>query len=208
MAMFSELLGNAFCAAMAATKTLKLELFQAKDADGTDAELITGKAATATANTLANVVTLTLATVLVTQTVTINGVVFTAHTDTTTVADREFAIDGDDTADAAALVVCLNDPDYGVPGVTASSAVGVVTLTSTDPGEVLITASASDSTVTIATTSMAVQVELLAEEMKTNDDFTHVACKVTTTADTVAESTVIRTGSRYGIDQSVGASAA
>ena len=46
------------------------------------------------------------------------------------------------------------------------------------------------------------------EEMKTNDDFTHVACKVTTTANTVAEATVIRTGSRYGIDQAVGATAA
>lgn len=77
---------------------------------------------------------ITLASVLAGDTVIIGGLTFTAHTDTTTVANREFDISGDDTADAAELATCINDGTYGVPGVTATSALGVVTLTRATAG--------------------------------------------------------------------------
>jgi len=83
--------------------------------------------------------TITLATFLVGGTITINSLVFTAHVDTTTVADREFDISGDDTADAVELVTCINDATYGVPGITATSTLGVVKLVSIDPSKTLIT---------------------------------------------------------------------
>ena len=73
---------------------------------------------------------LTLSGVTAGQTVTINGLTFTAHGTTTTAANREFSIAGTDTQDAGELVTCLNDATYGVPGVT--STLGAAT------GEVLV----------------------------------------------------------------------
>ena len=92
--------------------------------------------------------TTTLATFLVDGTITINGLVFTAHVDTTTVANREFEISGDDTADAGELVTCINDATYGVPGITATSALGVVTLISIDPDQTVITVSSNPDNAT------------------------------------------------------------
>ncbi len=62
----------------------------------------------------------TLSTVLAGETVIIDGLTFTAHATVTTVADREFKIDGNNTADAAALVVVLNDATYGMTTATAT----------------------------------------------------------------------------------------
>lgn len=191
--------------AMAKTKTTKLEVYQAKDAAGTSAKLVTGAAGTITANTLVTELTITLATVLNTETITINDLVFTAHTDTTTVADREFDISGNDTADAAALVVCINDPTYGVPGVTASNAAAVITLVSTDPGATLITAASTDATFTVATTKAQAYVEV--ESLTLEADFTHVACKITTTANSNVAAVLLRGDARKGITQKTGASA-
>lgn len=97
-------------------------------------------------------VTVALDTVLAGQTLTVNTVVFTAHADTTTAADREFAIDGDNTADAAALAGLINDATYGVPGVTAAADTGTITLTLDDWITGSITAVASDSTMTVTAT--------------------------------------------------------
>lgn len=71
----------------------------------------------------------TLASVTAGDTVTINGCEFTAHASTTTTSKREFSIAGNNDADAAALVTCINDATYGVPGVTATAASNVVSLT-------------------------------------------------------------------------------
>ena len=69
----------------------------------------------------------TCATAVAGDTVTINGLVFTGHADTTTEANREWDI-ADDNAAAAALVTCINDATYGVPGVTARATGAVVFL--------------------------------------------------------------------------------
>ena len=76
---------------------------------------------------------LTLTDVLAGDTVTINGLLFTAHATTTTPALREFSISGDDTADAVELAAVINDATYGVPGITATPAVAVVTLSVDTP---------------------------------------------------------------------------
>ena len=73
--------------------------------------------------------TLTFATCLQGTTIIIDGVTFTAHTDTTTLADREFDISGDDSADALEFLTIVNDSTYGITGLTASQVAGVVTLT-------------------------------------------------------------------------------
>ena len=77
---------------------------------------------------------ITLASMANEDTITIGGIVFTAHTDTTTLATRTFAIDGTDTEDAIELISIINDATYGISGVTATSALGVVSLTRATAG--------------------------------------------------------------------------
>jgi len=100
--------------------------------------------------------TLTFASVAADETIIIEGVTFTAHATTTTVASREFDISGDDTADASEFASLVNDSTYGITGLTASAAAGVVTLINdgiiTDTSDSLdtITGTAVGSTVTDA----------------------------------------------------------
>lgn len=97
--------------------------------------------------------TLTLASVQAADEVTINGVTFTAHASTTTPADREFSVGGNDAADAAALAACINDADYGVPNVTAAVNSNVVTLTSGEPVYTAVTVTDAAGTITAAVTA-------------------------------------------------------
>jgi hypothetical protein len=163
--------------ALAASKIATLEVL------ATGGATITGAAATLTANTLVSKATIALATVLAGQTITVNGLVYTAHATVTTAALRQFSIAGADSADATELLACLSDPTWGVPGITATANAATLTLVSSDPGETLISLSASDTTFTLATLEGLVFVELdnLDVEAET------VACKVTSTgAGTVA----------------------
>ena len=69
---------------------------------------------------------------LTTETIIINGLTYTGHTDTTTVATRTFSIAGDNDADAVALAGVINNAASGTLGIVAvASAGGVVTLTCT-----------------------------------------------------------------------------
>ncbi len=206
LADFRRLLAVLDIASMVAGGTAKLEVFQATNAAAGSAQLITGATATITANTLVSELTIALASVTNGQTITINGLLFTAHTDTTTVASRQFSIAGTNTQDGDELVTCINDPTYGVPGVTATNSSGTLTLVSTNPGAVTITASSAAGTVTIATTKAQAYVEV--DGLTLEDGFTHVACKVTTAAATVlCGAVLLRGGNRQAITQAVGASA-
>lgn len=83
------------------------------------------------ARTVLNAPTITLASVQANDTVVINGLTFTAHANTTTVANREFKIDGaTDTLDAAELVTCINAA-FGALGLSGAAPAAVVTLTAT-----------------------------------------------------------------------------
>lgn len=212
VAMVRRLLAILSVGAMAATKTVKIELLQAKDGSGTDAKGIpttAAQAATAqiTANTNVTEATLTLATVTNGQIVKINGLTFTAHTDTTAVASRQFAISGDDTADAAELVKCINDGTYGVPGIVATSAAGVVTLKSKSPGEKLITITDAAGTITPATTQAQAFVELDVGNLDNANGFEYVAVKVTSTANGSVNALLVGGDGRFEPDQAVAASA-
>jgi hypothetical protein len=214
MAGYSKLMALLTAGAIAATKTAKIELLQAKDADGTDAKGIPTTAAqeataTITANALVTKATITLALFLAGGTITINGLVFTAHADTTTKSKREFSIAGDDTADAAELASCINDPTYGVPGVKATPAAAVVTLEADPAGEEVITVSSvpDDTTCVKATVEAQAFVEIDTRKLDKNNDFNHVAAKVTTDAAISVGAAVIREGARITPEQKVGAKA-
>lgn len=84
--------------------------------------------------------TLTLSSVAAGETIVINGLTFTAHASTTTTADREFDISGNDTADAGELATVINDGTDGLPGVTATdNADGTLTLNVDDAADGSIT---------------------------------------------------------------------
>jgi len=204
VAEYREVLAILSGGAMAATKTTILQLMQAKNAAAGSAKVITLGTCTITANTLISEGTLTLATVLADDVVTINGLTFKAHATTTTVANREFSISGADTADAVELCVCINDATYGVPGITATNNAGVITLVSTVPGATLITVTGAAATITVATTKAQAYVGI--DPFILDDDFTHVAAKVTTTANSNVAVVLIRGKSRKKITQKVGAS--
>lgn len=192
--------------AIAATFTSKIEVFQATNAAAGSAKLLTGATATITANTNVTSATLTLVSTLNTHTVIINGLTFLAHTNTTVLASRQFSIAGDDTADAVELALCINDPTYGVPGVTATGNANAITLTSTVPGATVITAAQGvGATITCATVLAQGYVEIDALTLEAG--FTHVACKVTTTSAQVVSATLLRGGQRKEISQKIGASA-
>jgi phage tail sheath gpL-like len=77
--------------------------------------------------------TVTLASVNVSDTVTIDGVVFTAVASGATGA--QFNQGGTDTADAASLVTAINANSTLDGRVIATSSLGVVTITALEPGE-------------------------------------------------------------------------
>jgi head-tail adaptor len=74
------------------------------------------------------VYTVTLASVVAGNTAVINGMTFTGAAAESKYA-RQFSISGNDTADAASLVACINDASKGVPGLVATSSGAIVTLT-------------------------------------------------------------------------------
>lgn len=190
--------------AMAASKVVTLELWGGVGPLGIGAALITGATCTVGANVLVSKATLFPVSVLAAQTVTINGLVFTAHATTTTPANREFSVSGDDSADAAALAGLINDATYGVPGITAVASAGTITLTATEPGVVTITLAQSDATVTFATLEAQAYVEL--DNMDLTAGFDHVAAKVTSTANGIVSVLLLRSP-RDSAVQKVGAGA-
>ena len=72
--------------------------------------------------------TITLASAVAGDSVSVNGIVYTGKASTAVKPTRQFSIDTNDTAAAVSIAALINDAIYGVPGVTATSAVGVVTL--------------------------------------------------------------------------------
>ena len=190
---------------MAATKTIKIEILQAKDKDGTAEKGIpatVGQLATAeiTANTKIAEGTVDLTSVADTDIVTVNDIDFTKAV-ATTEADREFA-------DAAGLVNCIGDDTYGVPGAKASYSGAVVTLWSEDPGEAVVTLEKTEvaGTITLATTKAQAFVELDVSKLDLVGGFNHVAIKVTTTATTTIAAVMVRGHLRFSPVQKVGAS--
>jgi hypothetical protein len=207
LAEFRKAIAILNVADMAKTKTCKIEVFQGKNSAGGSGALLAGATATITANVNVAALTLALSTVLATHTIIINGLSFLADAATTTVADREFSIaGGTDTLDGDELCTCINDPTYGVPGVTAVNDAGTITLTATDPGAVAITAAQGvGATITVATLRAVAYVEV--DALTLSDDFTHVACKITTSDTIIAGAVLLRGGKRQAITQAVGASA-
>jgi hypothetical protein len=192
--------------AMAASKTVTLEIFQGIGRTGASGALIAGASAVVAANVLVSKATITTNTVQAADYVEVNGLRFTAHGSVTDVSIRQFSCATGNNETAAQLAICLNDPIYGVPGLTASAASAVVTLVSTEPGETLISTVTSGATLVLATLEASAYVEC--ENLDLTAGFGYVAAKVTSTATGICSVTLLREARTQPPAQMVGAATA
>lgn len=210
MSMYRRALFALNGAAMAAGTTTKIEILQAQDEAGTGAKALTDLSAVAvdatiTANTKVNEITLTTVSVVATNTVTINGIVFTAVASGSEVyANQTFSVGATptDAECATDLAACIN---ANFDEIEASVNANVVTVKSKEPGENTITSTA-DATITVATTKAKAFIEFEAAHLDTNNGFTHVAAKITTTANSNVAASLMRGVARFMPTQNVGAS--
>lgn len=211
-ALFIAILG-----VMAEGVTSTLQVMQATDSAGTDAKVITDAAATITANVDTSITRLAIVTAaggvhVAGQTVTINGLVFTAAA-----ADvpetREYAVGSSGADSAANLLAKINNADetIGIPDILGTASIdgsdSIITLTADEPGEKLINAEASDSTTVVSTIESIGFVEIDATALDKNNGFSHVAMRITNSAETVSSVSLVRDNSRYTPEQFVAASA-
>lgn len=191
---------------MAATKTAKIEVYEASDLDGTDAALVTDGDATITANTLVTEATVTCASVISTDVLVVNGVSLTVVASGGNADDLSVTVGGTDTAMAAAFAAAINNSDYGIDGVTASSSSGVLTIKSTT-GEQAVTVSTPDATMTLATVSAFAYVDLKGADLSIDDDLIFVAPKITVTSNSTVSVALLRGAGSGSFTQGAGASA-
>lgn len=167
--------------AMAVGNTVSMKLTEAKDREGTDVKDVPGVAGTITANVGVNEASITLATTGAGETLVVNGLTFTAHLTTTTVANREFSLAGSDSDDAAQLAICLNDPVYGVPSANADVASNVITLSAHEDEGATLTL-VGDTHITVATLIAVGYCEMSTDLLDTENGFSWVGISATTNA--------------------------
>lgn len=188
-------------AAMAATKTVVWQLFQATDGIGTGAVILTGMTCTATANTGVASVTVTGTTVIATNTIVINGKTFTCMTSGAVVANGEFNIGGSDTLTMASLAATIN---VCFPELYALGSGTACTIVARDKGEAKVTIGAASGTLVSATNEAVAIIEVTGDQLTAG--FTHVALKATTDATIVVSGDVLRFPGRNSPVQQVAAS--
>jgi hypothetical protein len=204
MAGFSRACFHFLIGAMAASKVVLCQVWEALDSTGASKKLLPTATCTVTANILVNKATVTMNTVQALDTVTVNGLVFTAHATVTDVSIRQFSCATGNNETAAQLVLCLNAVSAGVPGLTASAASAVVTLVSTEPGETLITTASSGATIVLATTEASAYVSV--DNLDLDATFTHLAAYIDSTATGICAVSLLRTPQNVPPAQVVGAS--
>lgn len=176
-----------------ATAQTSLQVLSASTIAGANSTVVS--TATMAANTEVIALKVTLASVLNTEKIIINGLTFTAHTNTTTYASRQFKIDGNDAADAVAFAACVNHPEYGIPGVVATVSNNIVTIRSLRKS---ITVTAGYATkFTVATLAQQMYLKVLGEDLTATHGF--LACKVYAKANTTIGVTLLKRGGYYSV---------
>ena len=119
----------------------------------------------------ANIVQLTCVTVAAADSVTINGVTFTAVAAATDLAANEFDQRGTDTEDAAQLVLCINN---ALPDLIATNAAGAVTIQSRVPGAATITVTDINDITNIVPVTVEAVALIEVDASAVSDGFDHV----------------------------------
>lgn len=187
--------------AIADGATVVCQLKQAQDYLGTGSKIITGATCTITGNVDATAVQFQLASFTAGSSVVVNGLTFTAHATTTTVANREFSISGTDEEDATELKTCLTDPTYGVPNIYCYGSSGAVTIYSIPEGDQTFNITGV-ATIGVASTIYAhAYLEIEMDQLDILNDFKYVSCSCVTDDSIELSSTCIRERARYTPDQ-------
>ncbi|MFA5130414.1 MAG: hypothetical protein WC477_05915 [Patescibacteria group bacterium] len=180
-------------------------IYQATDAAATDAAAITSTSTVAYGTSNATVASIVPAvTISAADTVTVNGLTFTAVSATATAASREFV---DNTANISTtitnLAAIINNAQYGVPGILATAGSAVLTLTFEQPGESpanrnlstyegIVLTSSSTTNLTCANIQIGGLIEIDATRLTASSNFTHVALNVINTAAYYTAATIVR----------------
>lgn len=193
-----------------------LSVLEATDAGVTGARNIGNAAATPTVTLErvadgciadANIVELTLVTPANEDVVTINGVTFTAHTDTTDLDLNQFAIDGTDEEDAEQLVLCINN---ALPNLIATNTAGAVTIQSRNPGQETITVTDINDISNIVPVTIEVTGIIEVDASALSDGYDHVFPRAVTSGTSAAATlhiTAITGNDRYVVEQQSGGNA-
>lgn len=204
MAEFREALAILGVGNITAGGTVAFQIMEAKTEAAGSAQALTGKLATIAANVKVASLSITCVGGVADDEliITVGG---TAYTFTGKAAEdldaQEWDASGDDTADAASIVNCINATLAGK--ITASNVLGVVTLIA-DDGYYIEAISETGSFTTFATLSAQAYVWL--DSMDLTALYSWVACKVTTAANTgICNAVLIRGKSKGAITQRMGA---
>ncbi len=189
--------------AMAAAATSDGQIMQARNAAGDGAKAVAGLASQILANRRVTAATLTVDTVVAGDKVTINGVEFEAAA-AADLPNRKFAVGANNGACATSLAEAINHA-AGVPGITAEANAAVVTLTATEPGEETITITDPAVTITPATLRAIGFLEVDASQLDTDENFSHVAIRITNSAATLTAAFVERGDPRWSPEQQAAA---
>lgn len=165
-----------------APKQAKVEIFQAKDASGTDSKPIPEAQAGIALNHKVTELTITFDGILDTESLTINGVTFTAHKNKTIESENRFSVLGNNAANAAEFVKCVNDSNHGLPDIIASNQSEVVRLKAQK--DIGITATSRTSHLKIAEAKARSFLDIENLNLDIENGFTHIIVKCTNDAKT------------------------
>jgi len=126
--------------------------------------------------------TITFDGILDTESLTINGVTFTAHKNKTIKSENRFSILGNNTANAAEFVKCINDSSHGLPDIIASNKSEVVRLKA--QRDIGITATSRTSHLKIAEAKARSFLDIKSLNLDIENGFTHIIVKCTNDAKT------------------------
>ena len=170
IAEFRQLIAVVLAAAIAAGKSVVLQMVQAKDSLGTDVKNVTGAAATITAHTNSIAASADVSSAANTDVVTVNGTGFA----------KAAAASGTAWSTPAELAAAIN---ANVTGVLATVSGNVVTVTSVDgKADVTLAKTENAGTVTLATVEAQGMVEISGADLDAENGFAYAAVKVTTDA--------------------------
>jgi len=181
-----------------------LQIMEAKGEDADGAQDLAGKLATIAANVKVKKLKITCVGGVADDTlvITVGGVAYTfIGKAAENLVNQEWNASGDDTADAASIINCVN---YTLAGkITATSAAGVITLIAND-GYLIEAIAETGAFTTFAT--LAANAYVWIEGLNLTALYRWISCKITTTANTgICGAVLIRGKSRKAIAQFVGA---
>lgn len=207
MAEYREALLILNCGNITAGGTVAIQVMEATTESAGTSQALTSRVATISANVKVDELTVTCSGGTTGDTITfvVDGVTntYTGTTGETVASAGTWASTGDDTADATAIVACMDHETNGIIGTTQDNTDAVITITA-DDGYYIDSVAETGSFTTFATTKASAYVWIDSQDL--TDTYGWISAKVTTASNTGINSvTLIRGKSKGAIIQKMGA---